>query len=173
MTLRLLTIALLATLVSLFLACDKTPTPEQVADKYIKAVTHMDIETAYTMVSADARAKTPIEKAMEEKGKLMQTGLYVVLDLLGEKTTHKINSATIEGDAATVDYTLSSPDLKPVFKDPEFMDLIRSKGNDPENLRKALATRLSQPDILVQDQAKKLSLVKEEGKWVVKDFRLQ
>lgn len=172
MSARMMLALALLVLSVLPVACEKQATPEQVAGSFISAIIRMDIEAAYSLVSSEARDQTPIEKAAAERAKLAGTGLGVILELLAEKTTHEITGTTIDGDTAMVSYTLSNPDIRPILQDPTFAQLVRSKGNDINNLRTSLAARLNQADIQSQSQEKVLSLVREEGKWVVKSFSL-
>lgn len=155
-----------------FAACEKKATPEQVASSFITAVTRMDIEAAYALVGKEAKAKTPMQTAVAERAKLAGTGLGVILEILADKTTHEITGTTIDGDSAMVSYKLISPDIKPIFQDPTYARLLRSQGNEIENLRKSFAARLNREDIQTQSQEKVISLIREDGNWLVKSFAL-
>ena len=141
--------------------------PDQVLTKYLKALYSNNLKKTYSYLSkADKSTISRIE--FIKQNSLGDSFAQEIAKTVSTLRKYKINETIINEDNASVDITVTSPDMSKVmgaifgpFHGPKSME------NPQEAARYMLTQYLEKGDVPMGEERGTFTLVKEEGRWKV------
>lgn len=141
--------------------------PDQVLTKYLKSLYSNNLKKTYSYLSkADKNTISRIEFIKQKS--LDNPFTIEIAKTVSSLRKYKVNETVINGDNATVDITVTSPDM------PKVMGEIfgpfhgqKSMKNPQEAARYMLKQYLKKGNVPMGKERGTFTLVKEEGRWKV------
>ncbi len=141
--------------------------PDQVLTKYLKSLYSNNLKKTYSYLSnADKSTISRIE--FIKQNSLDDSFAQEIAKTVSTLRKYKVNSTVINQNSASVDITVTSPDMSKVmgeifgpFHGPKKME------NPQEAARYMLAQYLEKGDVPMVKERGTFTLVKEEGRWKV------
>lgn len=141
--------------------------PDQVLTKYLKSLYSNNLKKTYSYISK-ADKNTISRNEFINQNSLGDSFTQEIAKTVSSLRKYKINDTIINEDNATVDITVTSPDMSKVmgeifgpFHGPKSMK------NPQEAARYMLQQYLKKGNVPMVEERGTFSLVKEEGKWKV------
>ena len=142
-------------------------TPEQVLTKYLKSLYSNNLKKTYSYISK-ADKNTISRNEFINQNSLGDPFTQEIAKTVSSLRKYKVNDTIINEDNATVDITVTSPDMSKVmgeifgpFHGPKNMK------NPQEAARYMLKQYLKKGNVPMVEERGTFTLVKEEGKWKV------
>jgi ABC-type dipeptide/oligopeptide/nickel transport system permease component len=141
--------------------------PDQVLTKYLKSLYSNNLKKTYSYLSnADKNTISRIE--FIKQNSLDDSFTKEIAKTVSSLREYKVNETIINKDNATVDITVTSPDMSKVMG--EIFGLFhgqKSMKNPQEAARFMLSQYLKKGNVPMVKERGTFALVKEEGRWKV------
>ncbi|MCP4252618.1 MAG: DUF4878 domain-containing protein [Candidatus Scalindua sp.] len=141
--------------------------PDQILTKYLKSLYSNNLKKTYSYLSKEDKSTISRIEFIKQNS-LGNSFTQEIAKTVSTLRKYKINETKIDEDNASVDITVTSPDMPKVmgeifgpFHGPKSME------NPQEAARYMLKEYLNKGDIPMVEERGIFSLVKEEGKWKV------
>ncbi len=141
--------------------------PDQILTKYLKSLYSNNLKKTYSYLSKEDKSTISRIEFIKQNS-LGDSFTQEIAKTVSTLRKYKINETIINEDNASVDITVTSPDM------PKVMGEIfgpfhgpKSMKNPQEAARYMLKEYLNKGDIPMVEERGTFSLVKEEGKWKV------
>jgi hypothetical protein len=141
--------------------------PDQVLTKYLKSLYSNNLKKTYSYISK-ADKNTISRNEFINQNSLDDSFTQEIAKTVSSLRKYKINDTIINEDNATVDITVTSPDMSKVMGE-IFGPFLgpKSMTNPQEAARYMLKQYLKKGNVPMVEERGTFTLVKEEGKWKV------